>query len=40
VLGRYRTTVMNTPGTMSSNDDADGEWQDEPGTEMAPGTPV
>ncbi|CBJ49273.1 conserved unknown protein [Ectocarpus siliculosus] len=39
VLGRYRTTVMNTPGTASSNDE--GEWQDEPGTDgMAPGTPV
>lgn len=39
VLGRYRTTVMNTPGTTSSNDE--GEWQDEPGTDgMAPGTPV
>lgn len=39
VLGRYRTTVMNTPGTHSGTE-ADGEWQDEPGTEMAPGTPV
>ncbi|CAM9326661.1 unnamed protein product [Ascophyllum nodosum] len=38
VLGRYRTTVMNTPGVTSKADD--GDWQEEAGTEMPTGNPV
>lgn len=38
VLGRYRTTVMNSPG-VSSQKEVDGEWQEEEGTDNV-NTPV